>query len=597
MAKQNGRPPGQLRAAGYCRTSGEGQRDNTSLPRQRESIETLCKQNGWALVRHYTDESKSGKKVEGRDEFQEMLRDAAQGQFDVVVVFDISRFARDGFDIMGNARLLKRSFGIDVVDSKGQFDTRESRNTLANFLHAGISEHERLTIMERTIGGRIYKARQGMLWTGIAPTGRGFRKTGDNTGEWFITERGEKLRELLKRYAAGESLKVLIRQYGFRSPKYVTEAVNGGQLSGTYVARFHAPEINIVDLKVPVAAVPPVITPELERRVRERMAHNRTWNNKECLRKYLLSGFIRCGNCGAAVSGATYSHYKYYRHHTDSGCVEKGCTFRGVHADLVEAHVLDYLYRAFLDKPAFDAAVQRSLPSTADINKLRKEAARIASRLTGVEKAIQNLVNAVARGADVGLLIGKQEDLKSERESLKVQQADIEAKLAALPDPDEVAGQATKLRLILVQKHKGKDWRKLPFDDVRAFLRYLFGDNTKKTGHGVFVTKTGAGWEVSFKGNMEFDCTLTGPNLRPISEAEKHATEAANAALRSTYQAGVTVANLRRKAAFANLNATTGGSDKVIKPAFALPFAASLLISAAQYAAMKLPVLDRAPRR
>jgi len=57
MAKQASEPNAALRAAGYCRTSGEGQRDNTSLPRQRESIESLCKQNGWAVAHLYIDEA------------------------------------------------------------------------------------------------------------------------------------------------------------------------------------------------------------------------------------------------------------------------------------------------------------------------------------------------------------------------------------------------------------------------------------------------------------------------------------------------------------------------------------------------------------
>jgi site-specific DNA recombinase len=76
------------------------------------------------------DECKTGSKIAGRDEFQRMMRDAANGRFDIVVVFDITRFARDGFDILDSSRTLKRDFGINVVDTKGQYDTRNPRNTL-----------------------------------------------------------------------------------------------------------------------------------------------------------------------------------------------------------------------------------------------------------------------------------------------------------------------------------------------------------------------------------------------------------------------------------------------------------------------------------
>src|SRR5262245_52859985 len=138
MSQTNGK---QLRAAGYCRTSGEGQRDNTSIPTQKEAIEAACEAAGWQLVGHYVDECKSGAKTDGRDDFRRLLRDAAAGQFDVVVPFDFTRFARDGVDIVSTAKVLKAELGIHVVDAKRQFDNRDHRNALRNFVFAGASEH------------------------------------------------------------------------------------------------------------------------------------------------------------------------------------------------------------------------------------------------------------------------------------------------------------------------------------------------------------------------------------------------------------------------------------------------------------------------
>ena len=53
------------RAVGYCRTSGEGQRDNTSIPTQKNAIEEYCRRTGWRFIAHYVDESKSGAKIAG----------------------------------------------------------------------------------------------------------------------------------------------------------------------------------------------------------------------------------------------------------------------------------------------------------------------------------------------------------------------------------------------------------------------------------------------------------------------------------------------------------------------------------------------------
>ncbi len=352
-----------LRAGGYCRTSGEGQRDNTSIPRQKAAIEGTCKANGWQLVRHYIDECKSGAKTDNRDAFKRMLQDVAKGELDVLVPYDAKRFARDGVDIVSTAKVLKAEFGVFVVDALNQFDNRDHRNALRNFVEAGVSEHERLTIMERMLGGRIANARAGLKWSGKAPIGRSFRKTGKGTGEWSINETGEKLKALLTRYASGEPMSALYQQYGFHSEAHVLLHVREGQLAARpYVVTFHTPEIGINHLQVEVPAVPPVISKDLERRVRARLDHNRTWN-KQCLRKYLLTGFLRCTHCKQALTSGTTDGVTYYRHHPRIGYGGACCGYRSIRGSVVEGPVLDYLYRWFVDQPAFDLAITMALPA------------------------------------------------------------------------------------------------------------------------------------------------------------------------------------------------------------------------------------------
>src|SRR5688500_1588257 len=106
----------KLRAVGYCRTSSESQRDNTSIPSQKEAIERFASQQGWQLVGWFVDESKSGAKIEGREDFQRMMKDAARDPrpFDLVAVFDVTRFGRDGMDVLESARTLARVFGVHV---------------------------------------------------------------------------------------------------------------------------------------------------------------------------------------------------------------------------------------------------------------------------------------------------------------------------------------------------------------------------------------------------------------------------------------------------------------------------------------------------
>jgi DNA invertase Pin-like site-specific DNA recombinase len=494
-----------LRAGGYCRTSGEGQRDNTSIPRQKEAIEVTCKANGWELARHYVDECKSGAKTEGREEFKQMMTDAANGQLDIVVPFDATRFARDGVDIVSTAKFLKTTYGIPTVDSKGQFDNRDHRNSLRNFVQAGVSEHERLTIMERMIGGRVQKAKAGVQWSGHCPIGRTFTpallpngKKSKTDGTWSVNDRGRALAALLQRYVEGESLYTLVKEYGFTDPENVRRIVQEGQLAAKpYIATFNAADIGMVNLEIPVPQVPPIISKDLERRVKERLLHNRTWN-KQHLRKYLLTGFVHCGHCGKSLTGATHTGHAYYGHRWGPKCA-----FRSLRADIVEGPVLDYVYTWFIDQPAFDRAVTLALPSGKDRKEKEEDAQRIEGSLKECNKQIANLVNAIAAGADPALLIGKQEELKAERQALSKRHQSLAAELEALPDPQAVKEQAKVIWQRLTVEHIGKDWRQQSWDNLRRFLQYLLSDSPKKNGLGIWVTKDQGHWGCALRARLE----------------------------------------------------------------------------------------------
>jgi site-specific DNA recombinase len=387
----------KLRAVGYCRTSGEGQRDNTSIDNQEKSIEEFCKRNDWKFQKHYVDESKTGSKIEGRDEFQLMLKDAAFEKFDLIVPFDIKRFARDGVDSLTTAKFLKQAYNIHVVDTKGQFDSRSRRNTLLNFVHAGVSEDERISIMERMIGGRISRAKEGKRWSGKTPFGRSFDKA---TGKWQVTERGRRLKALLERYAAGEGLTNLPKEFTeFRVAETVLGAVRTSQLSGTYVKEFNIPDLDIAGLRIPMPAIPEVITPQLESKVRSRMEHQRRWN-RDGLRHYVLTGFVRCGHCGRPLSGNSLGRGKYYRHTYHVTYELPKCVFHSIREDELVEPALNYLYSFFTDQPTFNAAIARALPDQNERQAIEREHNAAQQGLSRVEKEIGRLVNAIVKGAD-----------------------------------------------------------------------------------------------------------------------------------------------------------------------------------------------------
>ena len=102
-----------MNIAAYCRVSTDKTDQLNSLETQKEFFLEYTKRTGDNLIKLYADEGISGTKIKNRKEFQRMLADAEKGLFDMVVVKDISRFARNTVDLLQSVRRLK-SLGIET---------------------------------------------------------------------------------------------------------------------------------------------------------------------------------------------------------------------------------------------------------------------------------------------------------------------------------------------------------------------------------------------------------------------------------------------------------------------------------------------------
>ena len=102
-----------MNIAAYCRVSTDKEDQLNSLEAQKEFFSEYTKRTGDVLVKLYADEGISGTKIKNRKEFLRMMSDAEHGLFDMVVVKDISRFARNTVDLLQSVRKLK-ALGIET---------------------------------------------------------------------------------------------------------------------------------------------------------------------------------------------------------------------------------------------------------------------------------------------------------------------------------------------------------------------------------------------------------------------------------------------------------------------------------------------------
>ena len=103
-----------MRIAAYCRVSTDKEDQLNSLEAQKKFFEEFARKNGHQLLRVYADEGISGTKVRNRRAFLDLMEQAEKRKFDMVVVKDISRFARNTVDLLTSTRRLK-ALGIEML--------------------------------------------------------------------------------------------------------------------------------------------------------------------------------------------------------------------------------------------------------------------------------------------------------------------------------------------------------------------------------------------------------------------------------------------------------------------------------------------------
>lgn len=102
------------RAVAYVRVSTDKEDQLNSLEMQKEFFDDYADDKGLELVKIYADEGITGTKLRNRKEFQNMLLDASNNKFDVLLVKDVSRFARNTVDGLTSLRTLQDN-DIEVI--------------------------------------------------------------------------------------------------------------------------------------------------------------------------------------------------------------------------------------------------------------------------------------------------------------------------------------------------------------------------------------------------------------------------------------------------------------------------------------------------
>lgn len=138
-----------LRVCFYARVSTDSDMQLNSLDNQRNYYENYIKSKQvWTYVDGYVDEGISGVRVEKRESFKKMIRDAKLHKFDLIVTKEVSRFARDLEDSIHYIRILKEA-NVGVFFENQNLNTFDSGSELILNIMFNLAQEESRKLSSR----------------------------------------------------------------------------------------------------------------------------------------------------------------------------------------------------------------------------------------------------------------------------------------------------------------------------------------------------------------------------------------------------------------------------------------------------------------
>ena len=215
-----------MNIAAYCRVSTDKEDQLNSLEAQKEFFSEYTKRTGDNLVRLYADEGISGTKIKNRKEFLRMMADAEHGLFDMVVVKDISRFARNTVDLLQNVRKLK-ALGIETQFLTANM-TSMGNSEFVLTIFGALAQEESANTSKRVKFGKKMNAEKGRVPNIVY----GYDKTiGDYFNLTINEEEAEVVRQIYQWYIkdgyGAAKISIFLNERGLRTKRNCQWSQNG----------------------------------------------------------------------------------------------------------------------------------------------------------------------------------------------------------------------------------------------------------------------------------------------------------------------------------------------------------------------------------
>ena len=428
----------------YARFSSDNQRKE-SIDEQVRACKYYAQQSGqYDIVKIYSDEALSGfKHTHKREGFLQLMEDARQHKFDAVMVYELSRFSRNGSDTIIYTEELER-LEIEFVSVRERLDqTPEGRMMM--YVITGMNEYYSRNLAIEVMRGLKENAYNAKHTGGIPPLGYDV----DKNGHYIINPvEAAAVRLIYDMYLEGYGYTAITEELnskGYqtkRGAKFVRNSLYDILRNEKYTGAFiynriakekdgrqnrHAykDEKDIIRVE---NAFPAIITKDEYKEVLYRMKQNEHKGAKNAaVHDYLLSGKVYCGHCGKSMYGETrYRRGHAYSYYSCNGHKSKICNMHSVRCDKLELEVIRQLNERYFSDEIINSIADKIYENSKNPN-TDEQASILRKQSAALAKKIENGTKAILDGVDTDELREAVKQLSSQKKSIDRNILELEA--------------------------------------------------------------------------------------------------------------------------------------------------------------------------
>ncbi len=421
-----------MKYAVYVRVSTEEQAQHGfSIVAQKEKNSAFVVSQDGKIYKIYVDDGYSGKNIK-RPALQDLLRDAEQKKFDIVLIYKLDRLSRRLSDLVSLGEKFDK-LGIGIKSVTEPFDTTTPAGKLMFNMLGSFAQFERELIGERTKLGIMRRIKNGE-WSTTRPFGYDLEE-----GKLIINEVEAELVKRCYQLFLEHNLGVELIHRRLNKEDLVSRRKGKWSKNSVWTMLTNPVYAGYIrwDGEVIKGKHKAIISKSLFDAVQERLKEKDRYTSWVGVSPNLFIGLIFCKKCGKQFisskpgNGTKKGTYRYY---ACKGRKRGKCIQDYIRADVLEEVIFNKLKEIANNK----AVINDYLKKTAEENnihlqRLRKEKLRISQRLTKLtqtkDKKIKWMFSHLPNKKVATEMSNEVDRLLEEIDALKERLAEIEAKM------------------------------------------------------------------------------------------------------------------------------------------------------------------------